>query len=103
MPVKSIELELPEDLYMKIGYVASEHFKTESEYLQNVISDSIREELELNDLKREIASKYASDEISYESLRTLLGSKEAERLKTYKDAIVESLVEADAVVQGLKA
>ena len=84
MPVKSIELELPDDLYMKIGAVASEHFETEKEYLQNVISDAIGEELELNCLKREIASRYARGEIGYESLKTLLGFEEAERIRTYK-------------------
>ena len=97
MPVKSIELELPDDLYMKIGAVASEHFETENEYLQNVISDAISEELELNCLKREIVSRYARGEISYESLKTLLGFKEAERLIIYKETIVESLLEADEV------
>ena len=99
MPVKSIELELPDDLYMKIGAVASEHFETENEYLQNVISDAIREELELNCLKRDIASRYARGEIGYESLKTLLGFKEAERIRTYKETILESLFEADEVAE----
>jgi len=103
MPVKSIELELPDDLYMKIGAVASEHFETENEYLQNVISGAIREELELNCLKREIASRYARGEISYESLKTLLGFKEAERIRSYKETISESLLEADEVAKRLKA
>ena len=103
MSVKSIELELPEDLYVKIGTVASEHFETEHEYMREVISEYIREELELKDLKRQIASKYARDEISYESLKTLLGSKEAERLTTYKETILESLLEADEVAKRLKA
>ena len=100
MPVKSIELELPDDLYMKIGAVASEHFETENGYLQNVISDAIREELELNCLKRDIVSRYAIGEIGYESLKTLLGFKEAERIRTHKETILESLLEADEVAGG---
>ncbi len=103
MQVKSIELRLSEDLYMKIEAVASEHFETEQKYMQNVISDSVREELELKDVKRQIASKYAEGKISYESLRSLLGSKEAERLKVYKETILESFLEADEVAKGLTA
>ena len=103
MPVKSVELELPEALYLKIGAAASERFETENKYLQNVISDAIREELELNHLRREIAPQYARGEISYESLKTLFGFKEAERIRTYKETISESLLEADEVAKRLKA
>ncbi len=102
MQVKSIKVELPEDLYRKVGTVASEHFETTDEYIKKVISDSIREELELRDIKRQIASRYATDEISYESLKTLLGSKEAERIKIYKETILESLREADDIAKRLK-
>ncbi len=62
MPVKPIELEFPEALYLKIGAAASERFETENEYLHNVISDAIREELELNHLKQDVASRYARGE-----------------------------------------
>lgn len=102
MQSRSIEVEFPEDLYRKIGRVASEHFETTREYLKKMVSDSIREELELREIKRQIASKYAAGEISYESLRTLLGSKEAERIRTYKETILESLREADVVAERLK-
>ncbi len=98
----AIEVELPEDLYHKVGAVASEHLETAREYLQKLISESIREELELKEIKRQIASRYASDEISYESLKSLLGSKEAERIRTYKETLLESLKEADAVAERLK-
>jgi len=100
MPVKSVELELPEALYLKIGAAASERFETENKYLQNVILDASRDERRLNHLKREIASRYARGEISYESLKTLLGFKEAERIRTYKETISESLLEADEVARG---
>ncbi|NIA23549.1 MAG: hypothetical protein GWP03_05270 [Proteobacteria bacterium] len=103
MSVKSIELKLPEDIYTKIGTVASGHFETKNEYIRNVISYFIRGKLELKDLKRQIASKYTSGEISYESLKTLLESKEAERLKTYKETILELIPEADEVTNRLKA
>lgn len=98
----AIEVELPEDLYHKVGVVASEHLETAREYIQKLISESIREELELKEIKRQIASRYASDEISYESLKSLLGSKEAERIRTYKETLLESLREADAVAERLK-
>ncbi len=74
---------------MKTGAVASEHFKTEKEYPQNVISDTIREELELNCLKQDIAARCARGEIGYESLKTLLGFKEAEWIRAYKETILE--------------
>lgn len=85
-----------------IGAVASEHFETTKEYIQKMISDSVREELELREIKRQIASKYAANEISYESLKTLLGAKEAERIRIYKETILESLREADNVAERLK-
>ena len=97
----SLKVELPEDLYHKIGSVASEHFETTREYIEKVVSESVREELELREIKKQIASKYASDEISYESLKSLLGSKEAERVRIYKDTVLESLQEADAVAKRL--
>ena len=100
MQAKSIEL--PEDLYLKVGTVAREHFETTDEYIKKVVSDAVREELELRDIKRQIASKYAAGEISYESLKTLLGSNEAERIRIYKETILESLREADDVAEGLK-
>lgn len=100
MPAKSIEI--PEELYQKVGAVASEHFETTKEYIQKLISDSIREEVELKEIKRQIASKYASGEISYESLKSLLGSKEAERIRLYKETLLESLREADVVAERLK-
>lgn len=102
MQDRSIEVELPEDMYHKVGAVASAHFETTNEYIKKLISDSIREELELKEIKRQIASKYAADEISYESLKTLLGAKEAERIRIYKETILESLIEADNVAKRLK-
>jgi len=102
MQAKSIEVELPEELFRKVGTVASEHFETTKEYIQKVVSDSIREELELGEIKRQIASKYAANEISYESLKTLLGAKEAERIRIFKETILESLREADNVAKRLK-
>lgn len=102
MQDRSIEVELTEDMYHKVGAVASAHFETANEYIKKLISDSIREELELKEIKREIASKYAADEISYESLETLLGAKEAERIRIYKETILESLTEADNVAKRLK-
>ncbi|MDP3103602.1 MAG: hypothetical protein Q8M95_03230 [Candidatus Methanoperedens sp.] len=102
MQDRSIEVELSEDMYHKVGAVASAHFETTNEYIKNLISDSIREELELKEIKRQIASKYASDEISYESLKTLLGAKDAERIRIYKETILESLIEADNVAKRLR-
>ena len=102
MQAKSIIVEFPEELYLKVGAVALEHFKTTREYILKVISDSVREELELGDIKRQIASKYAEEKISYESLKTLLGAKEAERIRIFKETIQESLREADNVAQRLK-
>lgn len=75
MQAKSIELRLYEDLYVKIGAATSEHFETAQGAIQNVFSDSAREELELKDVKRQIASGSAEDNISYESLGPLLGYK----------------------------
>jgi len=49
-----------------------------------------------------LASRYAADEISYESLKDLLGAKEAERLRIYNDTILESFREADIVAKRLK-
>jgi metal-responsive CopG/Arc/MetJ family transcriptional regulator len=100
MQAKSIEL--PEDLYLKVGTVARERFETAGEFIKEVVSNAIREELELKDIKRQIASKYAAGEISYESLKTLLGSKEAERIRIYKETILESLKEADYVAKRSK-
>lgn len=102
MQANSIEVEFPNDLYHKIGAIASENFETTREYIIKVVSDSIREELELRDIKRQIASKYAADEISYESLKTLLGVKEAERIRIYRETIFESLREADEVAKRLR-
>jgi hypothetical protein len=99
----SLRVELPEDLFHKIGSIASEHFETPRGYIEKVVSESIREELELKEIKRQIASKYASDEISYDSLKSLLGSKEAERVRIYKETILESLLEADTVAKRLKS
>lgn len=98
----AIEVEIPEDLYHKVGAVASEHLETMKEYIEKVISDSIREEIELKDIKKQIASRYALGEISYESLKSLLGSKEAERIRIYKETLLESLREADDVAERLK-
>lgn len=102
MQTKSIKVELPDDIYLKIGAVARENFKTVGGYIKKVVSDSVREELELKEIKRQIASRYAAGEISYDSLKTLLGSKEAERIRIYKETILESLREADAVAERLK-
>lgn len=98
----AIEVEIPEDLYHKVGAVASEHLETMKEYIEKVISDSIREEIELKDIKKQIASRYALGEISYESLKSLLGPKEAERIRIYKETLLESLREADDVAERLK-
>jgi len=98
----AIEVVLSENLYHKVGIAASEHLETTSEYLQKLISESIREELELKEIKRQIASRYASDDISYESMKSLLGYKEAERVRIYKETLLESLREADAVAETLK-
>ncbi|MFQ6072889.1 MAG: hypothetical protein ACE5KT_09360 [Methanosarcinales archaeon] len=81
MAVKAIQIEVPEEMYQKIGLSAREQRKTRIEYIKKVISDSMKQENELKDLKRRIASKYASNEISYESLEELLGSQDAERIK----------------------
>ncbi len=102
MQTKSIDVELPADLYHQVGAVASEHFETTRGYIKKVISDSIREELELKEIKRKIASKYAANEISYESLKALLGVKEAERIRIYRETVLESLREADDVAERLK-
>lgn len=102
MQANSIDVELPNDLYNKIGAMASERFETTREYIIKVVTESIREELELRDLKRQIASRYAADEISYESLKTLLGVKEAERIRIYRETILDSLREADDVAKRLK-
>jgi len=87
---------------LKVGAVASEHCESVREYIKNVILSSIREELELKDIKKQLASRYAADEISYESLKDLLGAKEAERLRIYNDTILESFREADIVAKRLK-
>jgi len=102
MQTKSIKVELPYDTYLKVGVVASEHFESARAYIKNVISDSIREELELKDIKKQLASRYAANEISYESLKALLGAKEAEQLRIYKETILESFREADIVAKRLK-
>ncbi|MCD4844537.1 MAG: hypothetical protein K8R25_08630 [Methanosarcinales archaeon] len=95
-------MELPYDTYLKVGAVASEHCESVREYIKNEILNSIREELELKDMKKQLASRYAADEISYESLKDLLGAKEAERLRIYNDTILESFREADIVAKRLK-
>jgi hypothetical protein len=102
MQTKSIKVELPYDTYLKVGAVASEHCESVREYIKNIILNSIREELELKDIKKQLASRYAADEISYESLKDLLGVKEAERLRIYNDTILESFMEADIVAKRLK-
>ena len=102
MQTKSIKVELPYDTYLKVGAVASEHCESMKEYIKNVILNSIREELELKDIKKQLASRYAADEISYESLKDLLGAKEAERLRIYSDTILESFMEADIIAKRLK-
>lgn len=102
MQTNSIDVEFPNDLYHKVGTIASEHFETTKDYIIKVVSDSIREELELRDIKRQIASRYAADEISYESLKALLGVKEAERIRIYRETILESIREADDVAKRLK-
>jgi len=102
MQTKSIKIELPEQLYYKIGVVASGRFETIKEYINKLISESLREELELGDIKKQIASRYAADEVSYESLSALLGVKEAERIRIYRETIFESLREADDVAKRLK-
>jgi len=102
MQTKSIKVELPYDTYLKVGAVASEHCESVREYIKNVILNSIREELELKDIKKQLASRYAADEISYESLKDLLGAKEAERLRIYSDTILESFMEADIIAKRLK-
>ena len=103
MPVKSIELKLPDARYPEIGAVASEHFETKNKYTQNVISDAVIEKPELNHLMRDAASGYARGEISYESLKTMFGFKEAEQIRTYKETTSKSLLEADEVAKRLKA
>lgn len=102
MQTKSIKIEFPDDLYIKIGVVASEHFKTAKDYVRKLVSDSIREEFELRDIKKQKVSKYAADEISYDSLKAMLGSKEAERIRVYKETILESFKEADLVSKRIK-
>ena len=102
MQTKSINIELPDQLYYKIGVVASGRFETIKEYISKLVSESLREELELGDIKKQIASRYAAGEVSYESLRALLGVKEAERIRIYRETILESLGEADDVAKRLK-
>lgn len=103
MQTKSITVDFPYDTYLKIGNIASEHFESTKEYIKKVVSDSIHEELELKDIKKQVASKYAADEISYKSLQNLLGNEEAERLRIYKETILESFNEADAIAKRLKS
>ena len=95
MQTKSINIELPDQLYYKIGVVASGRFETIKEYLSKLVSGSLREELELGDIKREIAYGYAADEMSCESLKALPGVKEAERIRIYRETTFESIREAD--------
>ena len=101
MQTKSITVDLPYDTYLKIGAIASEHFESTKDYIKKVVSDSIREELELKDIKKQVASRYAADEISYGSLKNLLGNEEAERLRIYKETILESIAEADIIAKRL--
>ena len=101
MQTKSITVDLPYDTYLKIGAIASEHFESAKDYIKKVVSDSIREELELKDIKKQVASRYAADEISYESVKNLLGNEEAERLRIYKETISESITEADIIAKRL--
>ena len=47
MRASSIDVEFSNDLYHKIGTIASEHFETRKEYIKKVVPDSIGEEFEL--------------------------------------------------------
>ena len=52
-------------------------------------------------MQKQVASRYAADEISYGSLKNLLGNEEAERLRIYKETILESITEADIIAKRL--
>ena len=52
-------------------------------------------------MQKQVVPRYAADEISYESVKNLLGNEEAERLRIYKETILESFNEADAVAKRL--
>ena len=54
-----------------------------------------------NSMQKQVASRYAADEISYGSVKNLLGNEEAKRLQIYKETILESFSEADIVAKGL--
>ena len=103
MQTKSITVDFPYDIYLKIGAIASENFKSAGEYVKMIILDSIREELELKYIKKQVVSEYSANKISYESLKILLGNEEAERLRVYKETILESFNEADAIAKRLKS
>ena len=103
MQTKSIIIDLPYGTYLKNWAVASEHFQSPREYIKKIVSNSIREEFELKNTKKQVASRYGANEISYESLKTLLGNEEAERLRIYKETVLESFSEADAIAKRLKS
>ena len=54
-------------------------------------------------MQKQVASRYAADEISYGYVKNLLGNEEAERLRIYKETILESFNEADIVAKRLKS
>ena len=55
-----------------------------------------------NSMQKQVVSRYAADEISYETLEHVLGNEETERLRIYKETILESFNEADIVAKRLK-
>lgn len=103
MQTKSIIIDLPYGTYLKIEAIASKHFKSPRKYIKTIVSDSIREEFELKNIKKQVAPEYSTNEISYEYLKNLFGNEEAERLRIYKETILEPFSEADAIAKRLKS
>jgi len=93
MQEKTITVRIEPEWKDKIEKMATERIETKSNLVREALIEFIRRETEMKEIKKIIARKFASDEISFEELINVVGYKEARKIAFYVQTAKKSLLE----------
>ena len=81
---EKVQLELPDELVDKADVVAKISKKSRKEILKEAIQNYIQELEDQDGFKEDVAELYVNEEISFETLKKVIGTQNAESLKASK-------------------
>jgi predicted transcriptional regulator len=93
MQEKTITVRIEPEWKNKIEKMATERIETKSNLIREALIEFIRRETEMMEIKKIVARKFASDEISFEELIKIVGYNEARKIAFYVQTAKKSLVE----------